>query len=221
MAAGPFAGQLLVVEREGECEASVLLGAYECEVHEWVERELARGWSVTVNVGSALGLYSTGAAMRLPGATVYAFEADGVFRERTMQSADLNGVADRVRALGFADAAALAALPVNMNHGALVFCDCEGCECDLLDPARVPWLHGSALCVELHDFAAPGVTEILRERFGETHFVEFVEQAPRNAAVWAARAGISEADAALMCNERRTWGATELPGRWLLASPRR
>ncbi|MBA4073316.1 MAG: hypothetical protein C0497_16060, partial [Gemmatimonas sp.] len=204
----------------GDCEGPVLLGAFECETHAWLEREFARGWSIAVNVGSAAGFYSTGMAIRLPAATVHAFEMDPAWQEATRRSAAHNGVASRVQVHGTADAPALAALPVPADQGALVVSDCEGAERELLDPVRVPWLARSALCVELHDFAAPGATDLLRARFAATHELVIVEQVPRVPANWAARAGISVVDAAQLCDETRSWGENVYSGRWLLATPR-
>jgi hypothetical protein len=221
IAAGPFAGQRLGGTAAGDCEGPVLLGAYESETQDWLEREFARGWNIAVNVGSHVGVYSTGLAMRLRDATVYAFEMDEALRAETRRSADVNGVGARVQALGCATPELLASLPIPPGEGALVVCDCEGAERELMDPARVPWLVKSALCVELHDFAAPGATDALHARFAPSHDLLIVEQAPRDAATWASRAHIAVADAALLVNEGRLWGNVELPGRWLLASPRR
>ncbi len=122
--------------------------------------------------------------------------------------------------LGRADIDVLAALAVPAGEGALVICDCEGFERDLLDPARIPWLVNAALCVELHDFAAPGASDVLSAWFGDTHDMVIAEQAYRQPAVWAARANIDPGDAAQMCDEVRSWGNVHIPGRWLLASPR-
>ena len=216
VAAGPFQGLLLAGDTPGACYGPDLIGSYECETHEWLEREIARGWPVVVNVGSAGGFYSTGLAMRLPHAMVYAFEVDDAMRAETLRAAERNGVAGRVRALGNADPAGLATLAV---AAALVVCDCEGCERELLDPGLVPWLARSAICVELHDFAARGATDSLRSRFDRTHRIAVVEQQPRDAAAWASRAGVPVADATVLTEETRRWGGTVLPGRWMLLSP--
>lgn len=197
-----------------------MLGAFESETHAWLEREFAKGWTVAVNIGSAAGFYSTGMAMRLPVATVHAFEMDPAWQDATRRSAANNGVASRVQVHGTADVLALAAIPVPADQGALVVSDCEGAERELLDPAIVPWLARSALCVELHDFAAPGATDTLRTRFAATHDLVIVDQMPRAPADWAARAGISVADAAQLCDEDRSWGEDRYPGRWLLGTPR-
>ena len=220
VASGPFAGLRLLAPVPGDCEGPVLLGAFECETHAWLEREFTRGWTVAVNIGSAAGFYSTGMAMRLPAATVHAFEMDPAWQDATRRSAAHNGVASRVQVHGTADVPALAALTVPVGQGALVVSDCEGAERELLDPARVPWLAHSALCVELHDFAAPGATDILRTRFAATHDLVIVEQVPRDPANWAVRAGISVTDAAQLCDETRSWGKDLYLGRWLLAAPK-
>ena len=218
IAAGPFAGLRLEGDAPDDCEAPVLLGSYECETHEWLEREIARGWSNVVNVGSNIGIYSTGLALRLPAATVYAFEMDDALRVVTLASAVGNGVAARVHALGTADPLALSALGIS---AALVVCDCEGYERELLDPSLVPWLVRSAMLVELHDFTAPGATETLHARFASTHDITIVEQQLRDSAAWAARATVSIADAAMLSEESRPWNGAILAGRWMLLSPSR
>lgn len=216
VAAGPFRGLLLGATVPGDCYGPELLGSYEADTHAWLEAELARGWSTVVNIGSNSGFYSTGLAIRLPGAVIYAFEVDAALRAETQRAAERNGVSGRVKVLGKADCAALAALPI---ADALVVCDCEGGERDILDPDSVPWLAHSALLVELHDFAAPGATEVLRERFASTHDLAVVEQESRDPRLWADRAGIQPAEAAILAQERRTWDGERL-GRWMLLSPR-
>lgn len=216
VAAGPFAGLRLEGDTPGDCESPVLLGSYECDTHEWLEREIVRGWRDVVNVGSNVGVYSTGLALRLPNATVYAYEMDDALRVATARSAERNGVGSRVHALGKADPATLAALGIT---GALVVCDCEGYERELLDPAQILWLADSAMLVELHDFAAAGATEVLLARFSASHEVRIVDQAPRIPTDWAARAGITRADAKVLSLEERRWDTATIPGRWMLLSP--
>lgn len=220
VAAGPFAGMRLRAAVPGECEGAVLLGSFECETHEWLRHEFSRAWRAAVNVGSAGGFYATGLALRLPSAIVHAFEIAPEWQVETRLMAELNGVDARVLVHGGADVSALAALPINADDGALVVCDCEGCERDLLDPERVPWLRWSALCVELHDFAAPGASATLRERFSATHDITIVAQQPRDPMAWATQANISVADASELCDEARRWGDDVLIGQWMLATPR-
>jgi hypothetical protein len=77
-------------------------------------------------------------------------------------------VRERIALHGACDADALgAALP----EGALVVCDCDGCELELLDPERVPALRAAPMLVEAHDLLVPGTTPALRERFEATHAI--------------------------------------------------
>ncbi|MDA1080306.1 MAG: hypothetical protein O2973_01315 [Gemmatimonadetes bacterium] len=217
IAAGPFKGLLLAGDTPGDCYGALLLGSYECETHDWLEHQFSRGWSAVVNIGSDIGYYSTGTALRLPRANVYAFEMIEAKRAETARSAVRNGVASRVHALGFADPAALAALPV---RDVLVISDCEGYEAVALDPTAVPWLANAAMLIELHDFAVLGATETLRTRFSSTHDVVIVKQQPRDPATWARRAGISLACATELVQELRLWGGQHIDGQWMFLTPK-
>ncbi|MBM4192758.1 MAG: hypothetical protein FJ202_00055 [Gemmatimonadetes bacterium] len=220
VAAGPFAGLRLAGNAPDDCYGPILIGSYECEVHEWLERELRTGWPAMVNIKSNAGFYSTGLALRTGGEVrVHAFEADAAMRAETARSATINGVHDRVQIHGPADIPTLSALESTGVTRALVVCDCEGMERELLDPSAVSWLGRSALCVELHDFAAPGVTDLLRTRFGATHRIQVLEQRPRDPVAWAARVGVSVEDAQRLTEELRPWAGANLPGRWLVATP--
>ena len=217
VAAGPFKGLRLPGSVPDDCYGAALLGAYECENHDWFERQFSREWTAAVDVGSSEGYYSTGLALRLPHATVHAFEAEAGLRAQTADSARRNGVADRVVVHGTADVQALAALPLT---SALVVSDCEGAERELIDPAAVPWLARSALLVELHDFAAPGTTEILQRRFAATHDIFIATQAARDPAEWATRAGITVVDARILLEELRPIDGVHVDSRWMWLTPR-
>ena len=168
--AGPFEGMRYpdyAFERV-DLYAPKLLGAYEREIAPALERAIARGPAAAVVIGAAEGYYATGLARRLPAATVIAYEADESKHELLLALAEHNGVRERIELHGACDADALgAALP----EGALVVCDCDGCELELLDPERVPALRGAPMLVEAHDLLVPGTTPALRERFEATHAI--------------------------------------------------
>ncbi len=58
--------------------------------------------------------------------------------------------------------------------------DCEGYEVTLMDPAAAPKLRGWRALVELHDFAVPGIADVIGERFSSTHDVQIIEERPRD-----------------------------------------
>ena len=75
---------------------SRLLGSYETELHEIVERVVAAGFDRVIDVGSGDGYYAVGLARRLPASTVEAYDPDPVARRRCRALAEVNGVLDRI-----------------------------------------------------------------------------------------------------------------------------
>jgi hypothetical protein len=136
-----------------------------------------------LNIGAAEGYYAVGLARHFPEATVLAYEIDAGARELCAGLARLNGVAERVRIEGECTPQEMAALPL---QGALILCDCEGCELELLRPDVAPALLDSYLLVELHDCFDPRITPALRERFEATHDITLIDSAPHDPDAFAA-----------------------------------
>lgn len=187
---GPFAGMVYPRARGDIVHAAKLLGAYECELHAELERAIARAPALVVNVGSGDGYYVTGLARRLERALVVAVDPDPLAQRACARAAERNGVGGRVSHVVRVDAAGLEALLTASTGRALVVVDCEGFEDELLDLARAPALARADLLVETHDFARPGVTARLTERFAPTHDVRRIEVAPRAAGQWPALDGL-------------------------------
>jgi hypothetical protein len=153
-----------------------VLGTYELEIHEPLEALLALEPSQVVNIGAAEGYYAVGLARRLPGATIHAFELDERLRSQLATVAEHNGVADRIRIEGECDLAALEGLT---GPDTLIVSDCEGGEMTLLDPVALPELASTAMLVETHDLLVAGATQVLFDRFAETHLVGRADSTPR------------------------------------------
>jgi len=180
VAAGPFSG-LLYLRRFGDIvHAAKLLGSYEREVQAVTMSIIGRAPTLVVNVGSGDGYYAVGFARALPQAIVIAVDPDPLAARACRDTARRNGVGDRVRHVVRVDAISLEAL-LREARGGRTAClvDCEGFEDELLDPARTPSLAGADLLVETHDFARPGVSARLMERFDATHRVVSLEVTAR------------------------------------------
>ncbi len=180
-AAGPFRG-MLVPEGSSWGDGDLapkLLGAYECELHPSLEQCFARAPDLVVDVGCAEGWYAVGAALRLPGRIVHAFDLDEKALAICSEAARLNGVAERVRLERRCDADRLVAL-VSGAERALVILDCEGFERELLTPTSVAGLARADLIVECHDFSEPGLCERLAALLRPTHEVEVVREGGRD-----------------------------------------
>jgi hypothetical protein len=197
---GPFEGMIYVEEAVGSCLLPKLVGSYEQETASVLEEGIACSPDLVIDVGAAEGYYAVGLARRLPGATVYAFDIDPHATRLCRRLAELNGVGGRVVTEG---ACTVEALQARLMPGALVICDCEGFEDELLDPNRVPGLERAQVLVELHDHLRPGISLRIKERFAKTHQVSMIPSVPRDASSARQLELLSPEDRALAVNEFR------------------
>lgn len=174
---GPFAGVRLPDWGMTGIDlfAPKVIGSYERELHGWVEEAIAAHPPLVLNVGCAEGYYAVGLARRLPEASVLAFDTAALKIEQLAEIATLNdaSVEAHARPCTHADLREL------LVEGALVVCDCDGCEDVLLDPQAVPVLAQCSLLVETHDLLRPGINQRLVDSFALTHVVRTVSTEPR------------------------------------------
>lgn len=187
---GPFRG-MVYAAGDMIAEVSRLLGCYEMELHGIIDGLLKNNYTRVIDVGSAEGYYAVGFAMRLPGAKVYAFESDPAIASLSREMARANGVSDRVTVAGECTSEILRELT---KEPALVMCDCEGCELELLRPDLVPGLVRCDLLVELHDFIQAGIGQAVLQRFAASHHIVTAESGPRDPSVYPALDGLSFLD---------------------------
>lgn len=173
---GPFRG-LRLPPGAPLCQ---LLGTYELELHQDVERLRWRGFTTVVNIGAAHGYYAAGLARVFAGARVLAFEAQQHLIADIQALALSNGLGDRLEVRGLCRPEDLAAVLHQGN--ALVVCDVEGAEKELLDPSRIAPLRTATVVVETHDHLAAGCEQLLRERFSATHDIVLRRAQPRTEA---------------------------------------
>jgi hypothetical protein len=123
---------------------------------------------------------AVGFAKRCPTATVYAYDIVELCQDRTRELAQKNGVADSVKIGGECTVAELNRLS---GENSLVFCDCEGAEVDLIDPAKAPNLLKTTMIVEFHDHVRTDMTisQVIMQRFASSHDIEIVGRQSRQA----------------------------------------
>jgi len=175
---GPFRGMRYVEDSHGSCYIPKLLGVYERELHDAVEKLIDWNPDLIIDAGAAEGYYAVGLARRLPKAKVVAFEMEDRGRAFLKEMASRNGVSDRVEACGKCEVDDVDKL-ASAAQRPLVVCDTEGYEKELLDPQAAPSLRKAAILVELHDFIQADVYELLVKRFADSHRVERIWQEPR------------------------------------------
>jgi len=169
---GPFQGMHYPVSPAEGCYVPRLLGCYEQELHPWIEDIGRHPYDVVIDVGCAEGYYAIGFARLMPQCRVFAFDTNEVARSKCLQMAAGNGVAERVTVGTLFDAEAMERIPGGRR---LLFCDIEGAEAELLDPARIPGLAQTDVIVETHPAFVPGILDTIAQRFASTHAMEIVE----------------------------------------------
>ena len=173
---GPFKGLIYpALDWVGSVSLPRILGTYESELHDVLEQICKTRYETIINIGAGEGYYTIGLAKRIPTAHVFAFETDPKGQILCIEMSKANHVNKRITVSGACDLDKLSQL-VNGKQGGLVFCDCEGCEFELLRPDRLPKLEYFDLLVELHDYrdVGPIVTQVFNSRFSGTHCVEMI-----------------------------------------------
>ena len=171
---GPFRGMRYPQARSvGSTLVPKLIGSYEKEIHPFIDRICATPYTAIVDVGCAEGYYAIGLAMRISGATVYAFDTDTKAIALCRAMAELNGVSSRVVTGSFCSPETLASL--DLGSRALIVCDCEGFEGTLFTRQTVGALADHDVLVELHDFLDIELSSSIREVFSETHDIHAVK----------------------------------------------
>ena len=170
---GPFRGMAYPELRTiGSALIPKLLGSYERELHPLLESLLENNYTDVVDIGCAEGYYAVGLAMRMPQATVHAFDVNEEALQLCRQMAAANGVSDRLNVGRFCDGDTLLSIPYRGK--ALIISDCEGFEKTLFSEEVIAGLNGHDLLIETHDFIDIEISTVLRERLASTHEVSAI-----------------------------------------------
>ena len=197
---GPFAGMMYVPCPIGINLVPKLLGCYEEELHGIIRQLIHTDYAEIINIGCSEGYYAIGLALRMPGVRVHAFDSNPVACQLCKDLARTNGVANQVVVKGECDRENLRTLPL---EGAVVICDCEGYELELLRPDLISGLRTCDLLVELHDFFNPHISQAIIARFRATHDITVVTSTERNPAAYPEISIFSVADQRLAISEFR------------------
>lgn len=171
---GPFQGMKYPASTSvGSQLFPKLLGSYEREIAGIIEDICRTPYSEIVDIGCAEGYYAVGLAMRIPTASVYAYDTNSEAIRLCEQMAVLNGVDDRVAVGAFCDIEALKSIP--FTERSLIISDCEGYEKVLFTEEMASFLTHHDLLIEVHDFLDLDTSAVLRERFKSSHDIHVVQ----------------------------------------------
>lgn len=157
--AGPFQGLQYIERSAGSSLLPKLVGSYEQELNDELERLLKTSYDTIIDVGCAEGYFAVGCAWRVPTDQVFAYDTNPGAQSLCQELATLNNVKVTI-----GSRCTPAVLNERIKGSTLVICDCEGYEFELLDPIKVPSLLRASIVVEVHGPAQP-----LLDRFATTH----------------------------------------------------
>lgn len=198
---GPFEGMQYVPCAVGSALLPKMVGCYEAELNDVLAQIIHDNcFRTVIDVGCAEGYYAIGLAMRLPKASVVAFDTDRLARRLCRSMANLNAVSDRVKVAGECTPQTLEA---TLTSGALVISDCEGYEIELLRPDLVPGLLDASILVELHDFDNPDTSETVLARFQSSHQITVISMTERDPQAYEVTQFLPETDRRLAVSELR------------------
>lgn len=176
---GPFQAMKILHKfswGDGDC-ASKLLGLYECELFEDIERVINQPHDLILNIGCAEGYYGIGLAKRTQTKTVV-FDVNKTAVDIARENAAANGV-NKILFSTDCTIDNYRSFLASANNP-FIFMDCEGAEEEILDLTVVPELAKTSVMVESHDCNRPGLTDKLVARFAETHNIKLIRQGNKN-----------------------------------------
>jgi hypothetical protein len=197
---GAFAGMRYGVDAVGGAILPKIVGSYESQLSDLISGFSDRGYAHAVDIGSAEGYYVVGLARIMPDTKIYAFDIDPTAHLLCRANAERNAVLGQIL---FKEECTPHELSKAIKGSTLVICDCEGFEAEILDLNLVPRLSQCDILVELHDLIVPGVSQLIDQRFKETHKITYYSEAVPHASAYPVLNGMKKFEASLAMNEKR------------------
>lgn len=204
---GPFRGVKLtndVTWSDGDLSPK-LLGVYELEVQNHIQRLSVNEYDAIINIGSADGYYAAGIGRLIKDVPIYCFEINENAHRVAQIVAQINGVGERVTQFGACEPDLLAQIS-SKHKRLLVVCDCEGYEKNLFtDNTVFRAMAHSDIIIECHDLDDPDITGEILEKMMVSHFAKIVYSGARNPNDFGFLANLHDRDRWLAVSEGR-WG---------------
>lgn len=169
---GPFKGTKFNFDQHEGNFAPYLLGTYEHELEEVINRIIwpyssdHKKYKNVFNVGCSFGYYAVGLARWLDRAQVCILDILPSVEQACIANAELNGA--KVTKVSFQE---------GMIFADLLIMDVEGHEAQYLDPAKYQF-NKTDILVESHECMTLGITQEIINRFKYTHDIKIINNEP-------------------------------------------
>lgn len=171
---GPFKGMKYPsFSSAGSSLFPKLLGSYEKELHEVIDKFLKEEYDEVLDIGCAEGYYAVGLALKSNLKNIYAYDTDEAARTLCAEMARVNNVESKV---SIKKTCTPEELKNFKFHGkALIICDCEGYEKVLFNEQNIQNLKNCDLLIETHDFISLDISTNLTKLFSNTHHIQSIK----------------------------------------------
>jgi len=168
IAKGPFKGLLydITLPEYAETKLNKIIGAYEDELHNWLQKIKLNSYDSILNIGAAEGYYTVGLAKMFPTTSVISYEQDPTLNGVITKIVDINKLNNQVTIKG---GFSITDIKETNSKRVLIFMDCEGCEKILIGQNAI--LKKCDLLIETHNHIVPFITNDLIESFTDTHII--------------------------------------------------
>lgn len=169
---GPFKGLKYIDTAAGSGYLIKLIGVYEEILHKTIISSISRKYSTFIDIGCAEGYYLIGIGRENKETKLIGYDINKKALELTKELYSINNLSNELLLI---DNCTPEDLNSRIDDKTLLMCDAEGFENEILNPLLVSNLTNvQTFIVELHDFAVPGIKEILTKRFEKTHNIETI-----------------------------------------------
>jgi hypothetical protein len=168
---GPFSGMRYHDKSYSSGSCSKFNGTYEQEIQPIIENEINKQYDVFIDIGSADGYYSVGMALWSNCSKIISFECSQKARDLQYKLAVLNKVQERISIRGRCEKDDLKNCLKDFKN-ALILCDIEGYEYELLNPKLIPDLKKTSLIIEVHNHVWDKMENEISKRYIHTHDIK-------------------------------------------------
>lgn len=211
---GPFKGLNLLPDYlwgDGDL-SSKLLGLYECQLHYTIEEIISSKPDCVLNIGCAEGYYGLGFSKRL-NCISHLVDIDNRYLDIVNRTAQIN----EIKNYTFSSESNIDYFKslIKEKENPFIFMDCEGVEINFLNLEVFPELTKTKILVETHDFNVNNCTNIIKDRFSNTHYIQEIHSSPKNMNLDLI-SNLSDLDKMVLWNE---WRPCEMA--WLYMTPKK
>ena len=174
---GPFKGMIYQCKNFWGNIYPKLIGSYECELFDILNKLLHYNFKNVINVGCAEGYYAVGFALKSNVEKIIAVDPLKSSREEVISLSKKNKVEDKIELKAWTSTKRLSNL---VSDRTLIIMDCEGSEVGYLKNNISTNFDKAHILCEIHDFDDhPNIGIDLKNRFYKSHKIKILKQQKR------------------------------------------